>query len=109
MNPAELKFVLSNAKKGKYGKVYGRLDGNVIFEWFNSYMDDRISVPLEKKEEGMTNVQVVESIVKHLGKEGIETVTVKATKKETEDEIKRNKLREEIKNIKLPNEDIIQE
>jgi len=32
------------AKMGAYGKVYDRLDGHIIFEWFASYLDEKYQV-----------------------------------------------------------------
>lgn len=33
----EIKFVFENAKTGTWGKIYERLDGSVILEWFEKY------------------------------------------------------------------------
>lgn len=40
----DFKFCFSSAKKGLYGVVYDRLDGNVIISWIEQYLSDRISV-----------------------------------------------------------------
>lgn len=32
------------AKTGEYGKVYDRLDGQIIFEWFASYLDEKYRI-----------------------------------------------------------------
>ncbi len=41
MKPSELKYVLNKAKAGGYGKIYDRLDGPLILEWLNTYMEER--------------------------------------------------------------------
>lgn len=41
LKPDDFKLCFSNAKKGIYGKVYDRIDGQVIFEWLNAYNRDR--------------------------------------------------------------------
>lgn len=35
---------LKKAKMGAYGKVYDRLDGHIIFEWFASYLDEKYRI-----------------------------------------------------------------
>jgi hypothetical protein len=42
LKPDDFKLCFDNAKKGKYGKVYDRIDGAVIFEWLSSYVRDRM-------------------------------------------------------------------
>lgn len=37
----DLLLCLKNAKLGKYGKVYNRLDGQMIFDWFRMYLDEK--------------------------------------------------------------------
>lgn len=37
----DLKLCFNNAKQGVYGKIYDRLDGQVIFEFLNAYSDSR--------------------------------------------------------------------
>lgn len=32
---------LKNAKSGKYGKIYARIDGQLIFTWFSQYLDEK--------------------------------------------------------------------
>lgn len=38
----DIKVCFNNAKKGKYGQLYNRLDGMVILEWLQRYTDERI-------------------------------------------------------------------
>lgn len=42
LKPEDFKLCFNNAKKGVYGKVYDRLDGQVIFEWLDKYLKDRM-------------------------------------------------------------------
>lgn len=46
--PDDFKLCFNRAKKGLYGKVYDRLDGQVIFEWLNTYRKERCSTAEEK-------------------------------------------------------------
>lgn len=39
----DFKLIFTNAKKGDYGKVYDRLDGNIMISWIDTYMNDRMS------------------------------------------------------------------
>ena len=43
MGIQEIYFVFNQAKKGKYGKIYDRIDGSIIFEWFNSFWEERLN------------------------------------------------------------------
>jgi len=42
LKPDDLKLCFDNAKKGKYGKVYDRIDGQIIFEWLELYLEERV-------------------------------------------------------------------
>lgn len=35
---------LRYAKTGKYGKVFNRIDGQIIFEWFRQYLDEKYTI-----------------------------------------------------------------
>lgn len=39
--PDDFKLCFNRAKRGVYGKVYDRIDGQVIFEWLNTYRNER--------------------------------------------------------------------
>lgn len=41
-NIEDFKLCFDNAKRGKYGKVYDRIDGNVIYEWLQKYSEERV-------------------------------------------------------------------
>lgn len=38
---ADLNMVFSNAKKGKYGNLYGSLDGSKVYQWFVQHDKER--------------------------------------------------------------------
>lgn len=40
----DMKLCFNLAKKGAFGQVYGRLDGQVILEWFRQYETQRVKV-----------------------------------------------------------------
>lgn len=48
LNIADINLIFKNAKLGKYGKIYDRLDGNIILEWFQIYFDERCNVAAER-------------------------------------------------------------
>jgi len=37
----DLILCLKKAKVGEYGKIYNRIDGGLIFEWFNRYLSEK--------------------------------------------------------------------
>ena len=41
-NIEDFKLCFNNAKRGKYGKIYDRIDGNVIYGWIESYANERV-------------------------------------------------------------------
>ena len=43
-NTEDFKLCFDNAKRGKYGKIYDRIDGNVIYEWLQKYSQERIGI-----------------------------------------------------------------
>lgn len=44
LKPEDLKVCFDNAKKGQYGKSYDRIDGQIIFEWLNTYANQRMEL-----------------------------------------------------------------
>jgi hypothetical protein len=38
---ADINLLFKNAKLGRYGKQYDRLDGQIILSWFDRYFDER--------------------------------------------------------------------
>lgn len=43
LNVEDLKLCFNNAKKGVYGKVYDRVDGNIILGWLQQYAAERVA------------------------------------------------------------------
>lgn len=41
INLADVRLVMTRAKKGQYGVLYGRLDGQIVYQWFAEYFDER--------------------------------------------------------------------
>jgi hypothetical protein len=44
----DFKLCFSRAKKGYYGQVYDRLDGQIILLWLNTYAENRFNIAEEK-------------------------------------------------------------
>jgi len=43
LKPEDFKLCFNNAKKGLYGKVYDRIDGQIIIEWLKKYLNERMN------------------------------------------------------------------
>lgn len=41
INLADVRLVMSRAKRGEYGQLYGRIDGQIIYRWFAEYFEER--------------------------------------------------------------------
>lgn len=65
-NVEDFKLCFNNAKRGKYGKVYDRIDGNVIYEWLQKYSEERIQVAYP---EGSYRVNVADKNERFTGKD----------------------------------------
>jgi hypothetical protein len=75
LKPEDFKVMFDNAKKGLYGKAYDRLDGQVIFEWINAYMNERMTLCEQlnlnihgkvKKADNLVHPEVIEMYKKML-------------------------------------------
>ncbi len=44
LKPDDFKICFENAKKGYYGRSFDRVDGQIVFEWLNAYMDERMDL-----------------------------------------------------------------
>lgn len=44
LNIDDFKLCFDNAKRGRYGKIYDRIDGNIIYGWVESYATERLNV-----------------------------------------------------------------
>ena len=69
LRPSELKYCFNQAKIGKYGKLYDRIDGSIIFEWIEKYLLEREEVIYQKnialqKQTTQENINVFESLSK---------------------------------------------
>ncbi len=49
MNIADLNLVFSNAKKGKFGNLYGFLDGSKIYQWFDDHDKERANAAYRER------------------------------------------------------------
>lgn len=56
LKPEDFKLCFDNAKRGKYGKLFDRLDGMIIMEWLETYSGSRANraeeINTEKHNEG---------------------------------------------------------
>ncbi len=41
LNIDDFKLCFNNAKRGVYGKIYDRVDGNIIYGWISQYAQDK--------------------------------------------------------------------
>ena len=46
---ADINLIFSNAKKGKYGNLYGSLDGSKIYSWFEQHDRERAEACYQEK------------------------------------------------------------
>lgn len=44
LKPSEFKYCFDNAKMGRYGQLYDRIDGSIIFGWIEKYLEERMEV-----------------------------------------------------------------
>jgi hypothetical protein len=51
LRPDELKYCFNKAKNGAYGVLYDRIDGAVICEWIEKYLQERTAVCYERATE----------------------------------------------------------
>lgn len=47
INLADINLIFKNAKLGKFGQFYDRLDGTMILSWFEQYFEDRCNMAAE--------------------------------------------------------------
>ncbi len=48
LNLADINFIFKNAKLGRYGKYYDRLDGQIILSWFEEHFSNRCKLAAEE-------------------------------------------------------------
>ena len=47
LNLADINFIFKNAKFGRYGQLYSRLDGQIIVSWFDEHFNKRCKAAAE--------------------------------------------------------------
>lgn len=47
----ELKYCFNQARKGRYGQIYDRIDAAIICQWIDKYLEERLGVNYELKAE----------------------------------------------------------
>lgn len=52
LKPDDFKLCFKNVMKGNYGKVYNRIDGAMIMEWLDMYIEERLIFFEAKSEHG---------------------------------------------------------
>jgi hypothetical protein len=84
----DLMLCLKNAKIGKYGKVYNRIDGQVIFEWFKLYLDEKYErFEQIKREENLSHREKISETIMPFADQILE-VSRKAIEKQVKSEHK---------------------
>lgn len=48
LNISDINLIFRNAKLGLYGKIYDRLDGMIILDWFEQFFNKRCSIAAEQ-------------------------------------------------------------
>lgn len=48
LKPDELKFIFTNAKTGKYGTTYDRIDCQIICDWIEKYVVERTQIAIDE-------------------------------------------------------------
>jgi len=89
---------------GKYGKIYDRIDGSIIFEWFGLYMDERMGA-VEDNRQKMQNEYKTSEYKENLNKAILPALKANLPffdKKEKEKE----EFKQKIVKAGLPNEDL---
>jgi hypothetical protein len=44
LNVADIKMCIQMGMAGKFGKLFNRLDGQIVLEWFRTYQDERLEI-----------------------------------------------------------------
>lgn len=94
---SEFKYCFTQAMTGAYGKVYDRIDGAIIFEWIEKYLEERMGEIVEKQTQQHEENKKDVSILSALHEKGIsfKPKTVEETKieqKKTVEKSEREKL-----------------
>ena len=63
---SEFKYLFNKAKIGAYGKLYDRIDGSIIFEWIDKYLEERkealIQNQIQKQQEAKKDLSILEAL-----------------------------------------------
>lgn len=63
---SELKYCFIQAKTGTYGRIYDRIDGAVIFEWIDKYLEERKEAIIQKQtqthEENKKDISILSAL-----------------------------------------------
>lgn len=51
LKPEDFKLCFENAKRGRYGKLFDRMDGAIIMEWLDNYVNGRMNHAEQRSEE----------------------------------------------------------
>lgn len=82
----DFKLCFNNAKKGAYGRLYDRLDGQIIFEWINTYCSERSleaeRININAHSELNNSKEAINPEIVNILKEVINTIQVEEVKKE---------------------------
>lgn len=81
----DLILCLKKAKSGIYGKLYNRIDGEIIFTWFRTYLDEKYErVEHIKQNEKFENAETASNQISGPTADFIKKVLEKSTQKKNE-------------------------
>lgn len=64
LKPEDFKLCFENAKRGRYGKLFDRLDGAIVLEWLSTYVNQRMDRAEESNLEKHNEVRFFDSKVR---------------------------------------------
>jgi hypothetical protein len=113
---SDIHLIMTNIKRGEYGQLYEKLDGQKLIVLFKKYFDERVKICYERglnehdviKKHGFNRSKWLESKTEEINKMNNKEWIDAKEKKDTEDEIARLKmelerLKEERERIKQSN------
>ena len=66
LNIEDFKLCFNMAKSGKFGKVYDRIDGQVIMDWLSTYLNMRIETVVSGNEQKHASIKSQEKNAKSI-------------------------------------------
>ena len=66
LNIEDFKLCFNMAKSGKFGKVYDRIDGQVIMDWLSTYLNMRIETVVSGNEQKHASIKSQEKKAKSI-------------------------------------------